>query len=737
MKISRLLPSVKRLYAALLVITLVFQGAAGLASAEDTITGIYLDSVPSPIQLYVDDGTVSLTLWASVQGASTPRNVTADAAWSSSSSSVKVDKGVLSASGSISSATITAKYKTFTATATVKADYRYASVKLKNSNGTDAPEQWDIELGNSLSYQAFAYEDDGTEVAATGTAQWLTSNSNVATVSGGAVTLVGPGTVTITAKLKGRSDTIQLNVTSPYKSLDLAHAQADDAVELNVGDGDYTLTAMATLKNGSTPTLNVTSDATWTTSNANVVKVEGGVVTPVAAGTAVVTAKRYGVSDAVTFYVRTPYEAMTVTTEKPLNMTLYGASVEVSTTVMKGSEPPLDKTDEAVWKIADPSVAAIEKSGGKVYVKPKGVGTTKLTVSYKGLSKELPVSVFSSINKVNIVDDKLDVFETETGAMPAVKGTTVGGDEIDLAKLAVWKSSDESTLSIKDGKWTAHKVGTVTLTAEIENEPSAAKKSDTILVKVHKNVLTLLTDSSNVSVVIGKETDLPSVKLVYTDGEEKDVSKEVEWKSSSPNLFVKSDKMKGLLASSVTLTGTYLNKKVTVKVQVEEEFVSFDIQPKTLSLTINKSQSVKVTGITKSGKKVTLGSRMTWKSNSEQLVKITGASIKGLEEGSGKLTAAVQGKTLELAYTVKAKLTKLSPSDTSLKLSAGQTNAIHLTAMYENGKSLDATQTAVWTSSKSQVATVSKGVIKANGKGSASIKAVFEGKTVTIRVTVK
>ncbi|MBW5448400.1 hypothetical protein GE107_20355 [Cohnella sp. CFH 77786] len=728
----------RRLYAALLVLLLLAQGPAGLAHAEDTVTGIQFDSsVPSPVPLYVEDGTYSLTLWANIQGSSTPKNVTADATWSSSSSSIKVDKGILSATGEVSTATITAKYKTFSATATVKAEYRYASLKLENADGGDAPDQLDIELGKSPSFNAYAYEYGGTKILSNSTAQWLTSNSSVASVSAGVVTLAGPGTATITAKLKGRADSIQLNVTSPYKSLDISHPGATDEIELQVGQGtDYTLTATATLKNanGTEP---ITTLADWTTSNANVVKVDKGVVTAVGAGRAIVTAKRFGVADAVTFYVRTPYEALNVATSKPLSMTLYGAGVEVSASAAKGTSTPVDVSLDAVWTVADPMVASVEKTGSKAIVKPKGVGTTKLTVSYKGLSKELPISVYPSVNALNIAKDKLDVYEGADGTLPAVKGTTVGGDEIDVSKLVSWKSSDPSVLSIEEGKWTAKKVGTATLTAEVQNEEGTAAKTDSITAVVHKQALTLLTDTPNLSVVTGRETDLPAVRLIYTDGEEKDVTQEIEWKSSSPNLFVKPGKIKGLLPAGATLTGTYLDKKVTVKVQVEEEFVSFDIQPNALSLTLNRSQTVKVTGTTKSGKKVSLGSRVSWTTESSSLVEIKGAAIKGLALGSGKLTASVQGKKLELPFTVKTKLTKLISSDTSLKLTVGKTDTVVLTAAYENGTSTDATKGAVWTSTNPKVATVANGTVKALAEGSASIKAVYEGKSVTIRVTVK
>ncbi len=725
-----------RLFAMFLALMLFALSAPTLASAQETVTGIELEPVPTPISLYVEDGAVSLTLWAYIQGSAAPKNVTADAAWSSSSSCIKVDKGVLTATGPVSSATITARYAGFTATASVKADYRFAGLKLENPDGTDAPEKLELELGNDLTLQAAALEHDGSETPVTGSAQWMTSNSSVATVSNGAVTLTGAGTVTITAKHKGRSDAIQLIVSSPYKSLEISHAVLDDTVDLMIGDPDYPLAATAVLKN-TTAAVDITSDAVWTSSNNGVVKVEDGVVTPAGPGTAVVTAARYGVSDSVTFYVRTPYEALNVTTAKPLHMTLYSGRIEANASALKGTASPSDVTQDAEWKIGDPMVASVEKTAGKVYIVPKTAGSTKLTVTYKGLSRELPVSVYPSILEVAISQEEADLFEGETGALPGVKGKTASGDEIDISKLAAWKSSDESILTVEEGKWKAKKPGTAILTAEVQNEPSSAPRTDAIQVRVHKNVLALASDTSSMSVVIGKETALPGVRLIYTDGEEKDVTGEIEWKSSSPNLYVKNGKIKGLLPAGVTLTGYYLNLKMMIKVQIEEEIVSFDIQPKALNLTLNRTQSIKVTGTTKSGKKVNLGSRIEWAATSKDIVQINRSSIKGQAVGSGKLTASIQGKTLEVPFTVKARLTKLTASDTSLNLSPGKSGTVKVTAAYENGETQDVTAAAAWSSTHSSVASVAKGTIKAAGKGTTTIKAIYEGKMVTIRVYVK
>jgi hypothetical protein len=734
-----------RILALFLVLSLMGSSFAAVSSAADevvTALSITSNAQTNPPVVSVEDGSINLTATATISG--TTRDVTQDATWTSTSSLVKVSKGVLTATGAVSSVTITATYKTVSQTIVVKSDYAFDDLKIQTNDVSpvDAPTSLSIDLGKDLAFTAVSVLG-GVNTDATLSAQWLTSNSAVATVDDGKVTLISAGTVTITAKSKGRSDSIALTVSSPYSSLSIKNvndSSIEESIQMEVGTGVKNLKAQVVYKVTTTDDTNISADATWTSSNSSVVKVEKGAVTAVGQGMATVTAKRFGVSDAVTFIVRTPYEVMKVTPDKPITLTLYSPSVELKASVLKGSDAELLVTRDsaAEWKVADLSIAALDITTDptKVFVQPKGVGSTKVTVTYKGLSKEFTIAVYPTISTVEIAKDKLDAFTGDTGVLPAVSGVTLAGNSMDLSNLVKWKSLDTSIVTIEDGKWKALKTGTVTLEAQVENESGKFIK-DTITIDVHNKILALIPNTTAISVVIGKEVDLPTVQLIYEDGEEEPLSDKIVWKSSTANLLIKGTKMKGLLPASATLTGTYLGKTVTIKVQVEEEFTSFDIQPKTISLTLNKTQTIKVTGSTKSGKKVTLGSRINWNASNESYVTVKGASVKGIAEGTGKLTATVQGKSLEIPYAVTAKLSKLTVSSTSLKPTIGQQEVVELSALFENGKTISVTAQGVWTTSNSKVATVSVGKITAIGKGSTTIKATYGGKTVIVRVSVK
>ncbi|MBB6671740.1 Ig-like domain-containing protein [Cohnella nanjingensis] len=715
-------------------------GESGIASAATTVSSVRLDELtPDEKTLYVEDGSLALLLWAnlSVDGSARTDNVTNDATWISSNSAVTVNKGVVTANGEATNVVITGKYQGYSASVTLNARYRYSGLTLKRHGLTEAaPDKLDVQLGESHSLDAFGV-DGGAETDLTAKASWTSSNEAVATVDKGVVTLVAAGKTTITAKYQGRTDKIEFNVTLPYKTLAIQSSDGKAGpFEMQVGEADQQLKAMATKSGGGKE--NVASLATWKSSNEAVATVdEKGKIKAVSPGTATITATYMGSVGTATLAVRAPYEALQLSPNEAQYLSLQGEPLPVTAKAVNGASTDPDLIG-AVWESANLLVASVSGNGGTATITPRGEGTTKIKLTYKGVSKELSVTVYPTIEKMELGKTKLDVYVDDKGDLPSVKGTSINGGAVDLGKAVTWTSSDEGIVSLdEDGKWKALDVGTATLTAKIVNG-AGGEIAKSLEVNVTKKALTLIADNDNVSIVIGKEVDLPKIRVVYEDGNEEDVTDKVTWKSSSTNLVVREKTLKGLLPAKVTLTGTYSNKTVRVQVTVEEEYASFVIEPAAVSLTLNKSQSIKVTGNTKSGKKVTLSTRVEWQASSNTLLTVKGSIVKSLaEEGSGKLTASIQGKQLEVPVTVKAKLSKLTVSEPSLTLAPGASEKVVVTAVYENGRTLDVTSYSAYTAPSAKVAKATNGTVTAVAKGSVTIKAAYGGKTVSIRVKVK
>ena len=215
--------------------------------------------------------------------------------WTSSNTSVATvgSSGTITANG-VGTATITAKYSgtTLTGTVTVTPNYTYELVLNKTSLS--------LTKGSSGSITATykKYKDGVLESSTnvTSSATWASSSSSVAGVSGGTVTANGAGTATITATYSGKSATCSVTVTG--------------TATLTMGWSTATLEKGATRTNAAiynpndgTPSSNVASSATWTSSHTGVATVSAGTITARGAGTATITASYKGLSVSCTVTV--------------------------------------------------------------------------------------------------------------------------------------------------------------------------------------------------------------------------------------------------------------------------------------------------------------------------------------------------------------------------------------------------------------------------------------------------
>lgn len=731
---SNPLLGIRKWLAAAIAFVLVTGQAAGVAyAAEETVTDIELNysdadynDVTSALELFVEDGTIEVAVFASISGSSSKKDVTEDATWkTSNSSAVKVDKGVLTGVGK-GSATITATYKGYSATVKATSDFVYDEVTIMQGSAAAPAVIADIQLGQELAFTLDG-EKDGSTNNITDDAAWSSSSSSVATVDEGTITLAGTGTVTITAKYKGKSDSVKLTVTSPYRKIEILPEEADDMLELEVGGDDYELSAVADPKSGGTPDI-VTEEAKWTSANTKVLTVEKGKLTAVAAGKTTVTVSYLGVTDTLTVVVRTPYQSIKLTPEKEIHMLLQDEHFQIHAEVQNTKGKTEVITTDGTWTSSDVTVATV--SLGKVTA--KAVGTSKITVAHKGISRSINVTVYPSITKLKAEETQVDGFKGISGELPAITATTFDGSTVDVSKLVQWSVEDEEIAEIEDGKWTALELGETTLIATVQDIEVEVKLT------VHLKPLKLIAESKDMSIITGKETSLPTVHVVYEDGEEEDITDAIEWTTKSDNIVIMEDAMKGLEASAITLTGAYLNKTVSVRVKIEEEIVKFVVEPAKLELNPGKSKSIRVTGYYKNGKKVSVGSKMNWVSANDNIAVISGSSsVKAIDVGTTKVTGSYQGKTVEVSVAVSPKLKSLQPSTKTVQLTAGQSYTVTLQAVYYTGSPVNATESASWTTSKPTVATVKDGKITAVAKGSAIIKASYGGKTVSIRVTVK
>nr|WP_206108453.1 Ig-like domain-containing protein [Paenibacillus thiaminolyticus] len=713
---------------ALVIGLLPFHGAA---YAADTVTDVHFESDVSPIHVIVEGQSVQLKLIGTIKGEQ--KDVTGQANWTSSNpGAVTVDAGWVKGAGKGSSE-ITAKYQGYTLKKTVISNYMYDDLSVRSEDtGVDIDKETTLYLGMKPNWKAFAFDKDGnTENDVTADASWSSSNSSVVEVNKGKLTLKNKGEAEITVKYKGLSSKIKIKVELPYEELTLS---PDKLIEFEFGDSAVNVIAKAKTKDGDLE--DVTEKADWSTSDSGVAEVKDGVVKPIGVGTATITATYLGSTKSVSVVVRPSYQAMRISPDKKQTMLLGDAPLQVQTFVLNSADTQEEVTHLVEWTSSNVMAVTVEQ--GRVYA--KAAGTATVTAKYKGLSKSVEVNVIPAIEKLTWPEEdkdkdkdgirKMDIYMEESQSLPKVSAVTLGGDTVDVSDLAVWTSSNTGVISIKDEKMKAESRGTATLTANVRGQEISLE------VTVKRKALILQSNTTEMNIVTGREQAVPDVTVIYMNGEEENVTSEVKWESSSPNLLVVNGKLKGLVASKVTLNGTFGNVKISVKVTIEEEVVRFEIEPDQLTLNVKKSQSIKVTGYYKNGKKISLGSKVDWKSDNEKIATVKGTSVKGVAIGSTVLIGEFQGQKLEVPVKVTPKLTKLIAEPGSLKLTAGQKANWKVKAIYDTGEVVDVTSSVTFVPSNTKVK-VERGSVQGVSKGSTSVKLTFEGKSTSLRVSVK
>jgi len=710
-----------RLIAAITALILLALPAAWAAAADETVKAIEFAGIGNTLSMYVDEKQ-QISAVAELSGG-TYKDVTFEAVWSTSNSSVvQVDKGLLTAKAS-GYADITVKYASASKTMRVTVTHEYDKVEIASSGGGPINSTLELELGDDLELKLLAYKN-GSSSDVTDDAEWSTSNEAIARVEGGKVELSAPGSVTISARYKGRTDSVKLNVTSPYESLSLA---PEELIEFRYGDAGVQLTATAALKNGGSE--DVTAKASWVSADPSVATVKNGLVKPAGVGTTTVRAEYLGVHEQVTVVVRPAYAALRLSADKPLHLLLGSDPVPLQAFAANHpDEPEDDVTALAEWKSSN--VYAVTVADGVVTAKEEG--KARITASYKGRTVGIDVTVYPHIRSIAIDKESIDAFEDGEGTLPKVTGESLAGASIDVSGLAEWTSANTDVVTVEDGKWFARGLGETVLTARVGTRTAQVK------ITVQEEPLALLSDTEELTVVAGKSIPLPDVRLILKNGNTvEDMESKLEWTTSSPNILVAGNELKGLLTGRYTLTATYLGKKLTFRVTVEQEIVRLEASPASIELNPGKSKSIKVTGYYKNGKSVTLSNKVVWTSSNPSVVSVSGSKVKAAAAGQASVVTEYQGIPLIVQVSVVPKLTKLTASVKSLELAPGAAEQVRLTAVFDKTEEADVTSLAAWTSSNERVAVVSGGQIKALAQGTATIKASYGGKTVSIRVKVK
>jgi len=533
---------------------------------------------------------------------------------------------------------------------------------------------------------------------------YSSSNAKVVAVDqDGNVTALKAGSATITAKTyNGKKTTCKITVQKAPSAIKIS----ESALTLGVGEIRTLQTAI--------PKKTATA-ITWTTSDANVVKVENGRLTPVGVGSATVTAATHNgktASCAITVKaaptrVQLAADSMTLSIKQKANLGVILYSGEST-----------DCAGAYTVRSSNAKVVSVSDSG-QLTARKAGTATIAVVTYDENVYAMCKVTVVPAPSKV-----KLNASKVTLGAGDTLQLQAAVSPSNSLTSYT-YSSSKASVAKVdENGLVTAVKPGSATITVKTHNGRKATCK---ITVKAAPTSLVLSAES-----------------MVLGVGQTGKLSASINKDSASTfAINVSDDSVISLSGTSVTAkavgtatitVGTYNGLKKTCTVTVKPAPTQLVIAPAELTLAVGQSTQLDVDMLA-NGSSDCAGA-LAYKSNGPKVVTVSETG-KLTAKRVGRVTIAVRALNSD-AYaectvrvvaapkkvTLNAKTAKMTVGDT-LKLTPAISPAASVTVF-------------TYSSSKPSVAKVEKdGTVTAVGSGSATITVkTHNGRKATCKITV-
>ena len=699
--------------------------AVTVKAATVDVESVSLDITNKTLEI---GGTVTLKATISPENA-TNKNVT----WSTSNDKVAtVENGVVTAIGA-GTATITVTTegggKTAQCTITVNPAPQVATTITLNKTTLALTEG-----GEAVTLTATVKDQDGKTMTGQ-TLEWISGDTEVVTVSGGVVTIVGAGQTTITVKVSGTNvqATCSVTVTSATVAVTGVSLNTNSA-KLTVED-TLTLTAIVSPGNATNKAVN------WTSDKPEVATVVDGVVTAVGAGTATITVTTADGEYTATCTVTVSEAGATEVPVESVTLDRTSETLEIGGTVtLTATISPDNATNKNVtWKSSDENVATVENG----VVTAIGAGTATITVTTEGGGKtatcEITVNPAPQV-ATTITLDETSLALTEGGEAVTLTATVYDQDgEVMTGQTLEWTSGNTEVVTVSGGVVTIVGAGQTTITVKVADTNVQA----TCLVTVASSTVAVTgvsLNTSSVNLTVGN-----TITLTETIEPENATNKNVTWSTSNDEVVtVENGVVTAVGAGTATITVTTVDGNfkaecaVTVKAAtVDVESVSLNITEKTLEIDGTVTLTATISPENATNKNV------TWSTSDDKVATVENGVVTAIGAGTATITVTTEGggKTATCEITVKAAAvaTEITIDEPSLELTVGDEDVALSATVKDQYGAIMSGQTLEWTSDHEDVVTVDQyGLVSVVGAGTATITVKVVGTNVqaTCAVTV-
>ncbi|HTR23664.1 MAG TPA: Ig-like domain-containing protein [Terriglobales bacterium] len=469
----------------------------------------------------------------------------------------------------------------------------------------------------------------------------------------------------------------------------------------------------------------LTSQTGWSSSNTAIATISSaGMATSNGVGSTTITASFSGVSGNTTLTV-TP-ATLTSLAITPVNPSI-AANTTLQFTAMgtfsDGSQQNV--TGSVQWTSGSPSTASINVNGASGLAMGLTAGTSLISATSGSVSSSTTLTVTGATVTSIVVTPTDPSVPLGTLQQFTATGTFSDGTVQDITGTVTWSSSKQSVMSITtSGMGTARNLGTTVITA------ASGAVSGSVTVTVNA------ADLASLAIQPGDSTIAPTTSLqfsaigTFNDGSTHDLTTQATWTSSNTGVAkigTNSGLAKGLSPGTTTITATVGSISASITLTVSNAtLVSISVTPVGRTIAPGTKLSFGATGTFSDSTTQNITRDATWASDNTAVATVGSVSlVTGVAPGTANISATLDGVTGSTLLTVSsATLVSISVTPTSAVLAPASTLGLTATGTYSDGTTQTITNAVSWSSSSTQVATVSTaGQVTGQSAGTATISA--------------
>ena len=392
-------------------------------------------------------------------------------------------------------------------------------------------------------------------------------------------------------------------------------------------------------------------------------------------------------------------------------------------------------SSKVTWTSSDPNIATISMIG---LVTSVAVGSTDISASLSGINSPVInlMVVAPTLSSIAITPDYMDNLAVGTTQEFAATGTYSDGSTADISSTVTWASSNTNVASISAmGLADGIAAGNTNITASLSGVTSPPVK---LPVAILSSIAISPSPPDNLTVGITQQF---TAKGTYSDGSTAYLTSNLTWTSSDTNIATISSKgvatgmAIGTTDISVAVSGAGVTSPAVSLIVVAPVLSSIAITPDSPdTLPVGFTLQFKATGTYSDNSTADITSTVTWASSSSNIVAISTTGLaSAIATGSSNITASLSGVTSPAIILPVAVLSSIAATPvSSANITVGSTLTFNALGTYSDGSIALFTSGLIWTSSDTNIATISpEGLATGIALGTTNITVSLPGVGIT------